>query len=258
MGITPPRSRYQQVAEHLRRAITAGEYRPGQALPSESQLAQQFGLNRTTINKAIRQLVAEGLVVVEHGRGSYVREQRPVIHISADYVTRGADGWPTWTSELAREGLSGSQRIREVSVIDPPTEIAGRLGLEDGEQVVVRRRLLLIEDEPVQLADSYYPARIAADTELARRAKMRGGENGALERLGIQLGFVDEEVSARMPTPDEAGLLKIPQGTPVLRHVRVTYDRDGRPVAVMAAVMAADRFTMRYRLPTSTGGGEQE
>lgn len=85
---TPPVARYQQVADRLRDAIVAGDYPPGQALPSESVLAEQYGLNRTTINKAVRLLAAQGLVTVEHGRGAFVRIPRPVMHVSTSYVTQ--------------------------------------------------------------------------------------------------------------------------------------------------------------------------
>jgi DNA-binding GntR family transcriptional regulator len=69
-----PRARYQQVADHLREAILAGQYRPGDALPSQPELARRHGLNQTSINRAIAQLRHEGLVRVERGKGAYVQD----------------------------------------------------------------------------------------------------------------------------------------------------------------------------------------
>src|SRR5688500_2334481 len=122
---SPPVARYRQVADQLRQAILAGDYESGQLLPSESQLAQQYHLNRVTINKAMRLLANEGLIVVEHGRGSFVRAQRTLAVTSAAYVARQPDGTRgQWTSELQQQGFHGTQIIREVATAEPPPEIA--------------------------------------------------------------------------------------------------------------------------------------
>jgi GntR family transcriptional regulator len=252
MDLTPPVARYQQVADRLRLAIMTGEYQPGEALPSETQLATQFGLNRTTINKAIRLLAAEGLVTVEHGRGSFVRQRRPVVHVSSAYVTqRGDEARGQWTSELERQGLRGTQIIGEVTKIAAPVDVAGWLGLDDEEEVIVRRRILAVDDQPVQLADSYYPARLADDTELSQPSKLHGGTIAALERLGVQLIRFHEEISVRGASPHEADVLQLAPGAPVIRHVRVSIAEGDQAVEVSEAIMEADRHVLTYDLPAS-------
>lgn len=247
---TPPASRYQQVADHLREAIVAGEYPPGQALPSESVLAEQYGLNRTTINKAVRLLATQGLVTVEHGRGAFVRTQRPVMHISASYVTQvGDQSRASWGSEAERHGMRGTQELTHVGEVAAEEDVADLLGIEPGSTVVVRRRVMSLDDEPVQLADSYYPLDLVQGAPIAEPRKLLGGTVAALERLGLQLGDFEEHVSARAATPEERQTLSLAEGVPVLVLIRTTYTTDGRSVEVSRAVLAADRHKLTFRLP---------
>lgn len=243
-------SRYRQVADRLRAAIARGDVQPGQQLPSEDTLAAEYGLHRTTINKAVRLLAAEGLVDMEHGRGSRVREQRPLIHTSASYVTSaGGAERAQWSSEVQRQGFTGTQDVRSVEVETPPAEVAGLLGLDDDEQVVVRRRTMLADGEPIQLADSYYPASLANGTELAEHARMAGGTIAALERLGVRFRRFHERIRVRVPTREEAGLLGLSPGQQVIQYTRVAYDAEDRPVEVTDHVMTADRNVLTYDLP---------
>jgi len=247
---TPPTSRYQQVADQLREAIVAGEYPPGQALPSESVLAERYGLNRTTINKAVRLLAAQGLVTVEHGRGAFVRTQRPVMHVSASYVTQvGDQPRASWRTEAERLGMRGTQELTHVGEVAAEEDIAYLLGIEPGSIVVVRRRVMSLDDEPVQLADSYYPLDLVQGTAIAEPRKLPGGTVAALEGLGLKLGDFEEHVSARAATPEERKTLRLADGVPVLVLMRTTHTTDGRPVEVSRAVLAADRHQLSYRLP---------
>ncbi len=246
----PPVSRYQQVADRLREAIIAGKYPAGQALPSESVLAEQYGLNRTTINKAVRLLAAQGLVTVEHGRGAFIRQQRPVMHVSSSYVTQvGDQPRASWRSEAESLGLRGTQELTHVGDVSADDEIVVLLGVEPGSTVVVRRRVMLLDDEPVQLADSYYPMDVAQGTPIAEPQRLLGGTVAALERLGLELGDFEEKVSARAAGPEERQALQLGEGVPVLVVLRTTYTVDGRPVEVSRAVLAADRHQLSYRLP---------
>lgn len=247
---TSPVSRYQQVADQLRQAIIAGEYQPGQSLPSESVLAERYGLNRTTINRAVRLLATEGLVIVEHGRGAFVRPQRPVMHVSASYVTRiGEQPRASWQSEAERLGMRGSQRLVHVGEVTAPDEVARRLRVEPDSTVVVRRRIMLLDDEPVQLADSFYPLDLVQGTPIAQPGKLPGGTVAALERLGLELGDFEEHITARTATSDERQTLRLAGGVPVLVLIRTTYTTDGTPVEVSQAILTADRHQLSYRLP---------
>jgi GntR family transcriptional regulator len=108
---------------------------------------------------------------------------------------------------------------------------------------------MLLDDEPVQLADSYYPLDLARGTPIAEPRKLPGGTAAALERLGQELGDFEEQVTARAATPEERQALRLADGVPVLVLTRTTYTTAGQPVEVSRAVLAADRHQLTYRLP---------
>lgn len=242
----------QRIADDLRQAIESGDLTPGEQLASERELAARYGTARNTAREAVRILATEGLVVAEHGRGAFVRTQAPVIRVAAYLTPSSATGQrATWRGEGEDQGFQASQDIVEVATVAPPPEVRERLGLGDDQLTVVRRRILRADGLPVQLADSYYPATIAAGTELAEAKKLRGYTYAALKRLGIELDRFVDEFRIRMPSPAESRALELSAGVPVMRLVRTTYAVDGRPVEVADQVLAGDRYVLVYEVPAS-------
>jgi GntR family transcriptional regulator len=107
----------------------------------------------------------------------------------------------------------------------------------------------------VELSASYYPADIAAGTSLAKAVKIRGGAPQVLSNLGFpQRRFVDR-VSARPPTVEEAKTLDLPDGTPVIRQLRVTYSDNQRPVEASVLIKGAHLYELLYRQTAETESG---
>lgn len=246
---TDPRPPYRQVADELRDEIVSGRLSPGQALPSVRSLAQHYDVTSVTATRAVDLLRSEGLVATQPGRGTFVRAARPVIHVGA-FLTVASDGErATWAGEGERQGFAATQQITEVATVAAPAEIADRLDLPADAPAVVRRRVLNADGVPVQLSDSYYPAELAAGTELAEPGRLRGYTLGALERLGVDVDRFRDELHLRMPTPQEARALRLGKGVPVVRILRTTYAVDGRPVEVADQILAGDRFVLTYETP---------
>jgi DNA-binding GntR family transcriptional regulator len=145
---------------------------------------------------------------------------------SAPYVT--STGTDAWAAEAASRGQVGGQRLVEVATIESPENVRGALGLTAVDHVVVRRRLVLADDRPVEIATSYYPAAIAADTPLAGSGKIRGGAVAALAALGYTATDVDEEITARWPNAAEMTLLGVDEHEPLLVLSRTSRNGDGR------------------------------
>ncbi|MGH2708838.1 MAG: GntR family transcriptional regulator [Actinomycetota bacterium] len=137
-------------------------------------------------------------------------------------------------------------RLTRVEVIAAHRDVAQWLEIEEGAEVVVRRRELWIESEPMQLWDAYYPAHLVAGTDLARPGFVSSGSYAALERLGHPPIRADEEITARMPDPTEAVALHISQGVPILHIVRVTRDRDNHPLFAFVIIAPGDRNAFVY------------
>jgi GntR family transcriptional regulator len=105
---------------------------------------------------------------------------------------------------------------------------------------------------PVALTDSCYPASLAADTAIEKPERVKGGVHALIEDdegpIGRRIGQSADDLVARMPTPREAQLLRLPAGVPVVRVLRKIYDSEGQPVEVQDTIAAADRYRFRYEV----------
>ncbi|QDL72190.1 GntR family transcriptional regulator [Streptomyces malaysiensis] len=162
-------------------------------------------------------------------------------------VEAGGQG-DAWGEEAAARGRRGTQRILHAGEVSAPAAVARLLGLENGDTVVVRRRIMYLDEEPCELTDSYYPAHIAAGTGLAGTAKIRGGAVGLLAELGHVGQRVREDVTARLPDARERELLRTGAEEPVLCLERVVLDEDKRPIQADLITMPAQRQRLRYEL----------
>lgn len=245
--LEPPRARYKQVAALLRDAIRRGDYAPGTTLPSQPDLAREYGLNQSSISRAMSMLQAEGWIRTEHGRGSVVLEMptvRRVRRIDRDYRTR--QNGSAYAEELTESGLTPRTELARWGEEPPPEEIAGALELSAADTVLVRRRHMFADDRPIQLATSYIPMEIAGSAEIAMPDT---GPSGMYQRLA-ERGFgpvrFSEDIEVRGAAPDESAFLDIVPGQPVFRILRTAFDSEGRPVEACANILAALRWRLTY------------
>jgi GntR family transcriptional regulator len=245
------RAVYKQIADHLREAIGRGRLAAGEQLPSEAQLMTHYGVARMTVRNALRLLQDEGLITAEHGRGVYVRARPPVRRLASDrFAARHRkEGKAAFTVEAEQAGAEPRVDMIKVSQGRPPAEVSGRLKLGARDRAVIRSRRYLLDGRPVETAVSYVPADLAEGTPIAEPNPGPGGIYARLEEQGHTLERFTEEVSARMPTPEEARALSLPPGVPVFRLVRTAYDTGGRAVEVCDTIMASDAYLLAYELP---------
>jgi GntR family transcriptional regulator len=253
MPLEPPRARYQQVADDVRDAIKRGEFAPGTMLPSQPELARRYGLNQTSINRAIAVLRVEGYVRVEHGRGAFVQEVptvKRVRRIDRDYRTRPAGS--AYAEQIEQSGLRPRTKLADVSIVTPPAEIAEALKLTETDQAVMRHRLMYADDVVVQVATSYIPVDLAGGTDIAYPDTGPSGIYARLDQRGHGPVRFTEDIEVRRPTEDEALILRIPEGQPVLEILRTAYAADDRPVEACANVLAAYQWRLTYRWSQGT------
>jgi GntR family transcriptional regulator len=245
------RAVYKQIADHLRVAIGRERLREGDQLPSEAQLMAHYGVARMTARNALRLLQDEGLIIAEHGRGVYVRARPAVRRLASDRFAQRhrKEGKAAFIAESEQIAATPSVDLIKVSEVRPSAEVADRLKVADGEQVVVRSRRYSLDGRPVETAVSYIPADLARGTPITDPNPGPGGIYAWLEEQGHTLERFTEDVTARMPTPQEARLLSLPPGVPVFRLVRTAYDVDGRAVEVCDTIMATDAYLLAYELP---------
>ncbi|MFF2383718.1 UTRA domain-containing protein [Streptomyces sp. NPDC058108] len=158
---------------------------------------------------------------------------------SLAYVTPRDQGrGDAWTAEVQQRG---GQQLAEVAEVVPPREVAAALSLEAGAKAAVRRRIILIDGQPIELADSYYPLEVARGTALLEKKKIKGGAPTLLAELGYAARHASEDLEFREADDLERTALALPEGSSVLTLLRTTTTEDGSPFEVQFMVMKAPR-----------------
>lgn len=248
VSIQRPAARYRQVADDLRAAISRGTYPAGTALPSQPTLAREYGLNQTSISRAIALLEAEGLVRTEHGRGCFVADIPRVKRVRR-VPPRGNGTGSAFSEDVRKAGMTARTELVEVAAIDPPERIAVLLDLAAGEQVVLRKRHMFADERPVQVAASYIPMSVAGGTEIAMPDTGPTGMRQRLADRGHRIVRFGEEVEVRRPTPEEAEFLGITAAQNVLEVVRSAFGPTGRPLEVVTNVFPSQLWKLAYEWP---------
>ena len=223
--------RYREIEEALRARIAS--LRPGDPLPSDTVLCRQFGVSRMTARHAMERLVDEGLVTRMPGRGSFVAQ--PGAH-------RRADQLMPFSREMRHRGRRPSSRILARTIRPSTPEEAAALGLDDAEPVVLLRRLRIADDEPIAIETAVLVRRataavMAADLET-------GSLHAALAAGGIHLRRGTATISAEAATFEDARLLGVPRGAPLLVERRVIRDMQGRAVEATESRYPAGRYAL--------------
>jgi GntR family transcriptional regulator len=243
----------RRIADALRSDITTGVLGPGERLPSERDLAGHYGTARNTAREAVRILADEGLVTAEHGRGVFVRPSHALLRLGNDRYSRThrESGLSPFLIECQRQGKTGRFDVLAIERTKPPADVAERLGVSARTRSVLRREhVFYADDEPVQYVTTYVPWVIAGGTGLLEETVPHPyGIHGIFEDQGYLMARTREEVSARMPRPDERTHLPIPPGVPVLDVLHTSLDDQGRPYEVTRFVLRADMNGLLYDTP---------
>lgn len=248
---------FHQLADELRRLIKNGTYGPGDEIPIVDDLQKQYGLSRRPVRAAIKSLVDEGLLNPGRGmRRTTVRDyDRVRIPFSryGDAMTPKGDKGP-WESALAAQGLSGEMKTPLVEHRPVGGETAALLEVEPGADVVYRLRHACLEGEVQQVQQAWYPMDVANQAALDRKTVITGGIYRALTSSGLPPSTASEVLRARMPTREEAALLRTGTGVPLLTVERITRGPDRRVLELLRVTAPADRIEFVYNdLPLSGG-----
>ncbi|HEY2134861.1 MAG TPA: phosphonate metabolism transcriptional regulator PhnF [Xanthobacteraceae bacterium] len=225
---------WRRVADELERAIAVGSFLPGSKLPGELDIAGRFSVNRHTVRRAIAALAARGLVRAERGSGTYVEVQRLPYPIRAR--TR-------FSEIVGATGRAVGGRLVAGAVEHADGEIAKRLKLKGGAQVIRIELLRHADRVPVCAATSWLPAprfADAADVYAATRSMTK-----TLARFGVHdYARQSTRVTAAVVDDADALRLEIASGRPVLVVDSVDADDEGYPILTTRARFAADRIEL--------------
>ncbi len=246
-GTSDRRCLHERIAADLRDEIMSGDLAPGADLPSTVQLKARFDASSATVQKALQLLKDERLIIGRPGTAVTVRERRQRTMRPAAYMAPSAAGEPyRWLTEAAGHGGRARSKLLGVSEATPPADVSAALELPENGTALLRRQVLLIDDEPVELVKCYYPLDIAHGTPIMERRRIRGGTPTLLADLGFPPRLSVDKVSARVPTQEQYNALRLPTSLPVLRTLRVVYSDDERPVEAAVMVKAGHLYELQY------------
>jgi GntR family transcriptional regulator len=231
--------KYFQLASILRQQIDNGEWQPREPIPSERQLEVIYNVSRTTIRQATDYLTRQGYLYREHGRGTFV---------SPPKLQKAMMELTSFSEDLIKRGIRPGQIIRKISTVIPPASILQRLELAPGTPMLKLERIRLGNDVPIGLQISYL---VLEPGQSITRAEME--EAGSLykllqEKFHIIPSEADETLEVTVATKEEAELLQIEEGAPLLLSERVLFAQNRRPVEFVKILYRGDRYQYYVRL----------
>ncbi|MFB4423154.1 GntR family transcriptional regulator [Streptomyces sp. QL37] len=251
---------YERIADELRQSIRTGEMGPGDRLPAESKLARTYGRSVPTIRDALRLLRDEGLIETHHGRGNFVRRPRAAVLRTNDRhqwekrrarvprAERLKTGATEYDTGLRLDDLGFQASYRDVPADGRLSEI---FGVPVGEPLLERtyRTRHVVETAPLSLVTSYMVLGLIeknADLLDESNEPWPGGTQNQLFTVGIELSRIEEHVTARPPTPEEAEELDLPPEASVLILRKTSFDTDDRAVEMSEVTLPGDRTEMLF------------
>ena len=246
---------WSQIATEVARAVEEGVYPPGGKLPTETQLAELYGVNRHTIRRALEELGEARIIRTEHGRGSFVAE--PVL----DYRIGARPRFSEWIRSHNRTPLGTILDLRETS-LDALAEAdaqvaAASLGLDAAARIILLDRLGAADDRPIVLSRHLFPARLGTGLLAALRNTV--SITAALEDAGIE-DYVRRwtRVCARTPAAREARLLRMARTDPVLACEALNTTPAGDPTEFIISAYPTPRVQLVFEIAEGGPGSKPE
>jgi GntR family transcriptional regulator len=230
---------YQQIKGLILQSLQAGEWKPGEAIPSEMELAARFRVSQGTVRKAIDELAAENLVVRRQGKGTFVATHAEQ-HVGYRFLKLMPD-----TGEREDEGPA-QRNILECRRVRASAEIARSLALRTGDPVVQARRVLSFRGTPTILEDLWLPGNTFKGLSTEQMAEYPGPTYALFElEFGVRMVRAEEKIRAVAADAQQAALLGVAAGFPLLSVERLSFTYNDVPMELRRGLYRTD--THHYR-----------
>jgi GntR family transcriptional regulator len=240
---------YFQLKQALLEDIRRRELRPGDRLPTETEIEGRYGVSRATIRQALAELSTEGVIRRIQGLGTFVATPK----------IQHAPSLLSFSELAAAQGFVPSHRVLSSTVVEAPAEVADQLDIDDGASCRHLRRLLLADGKVVGLAETWLPRQLLGPHDGLLEEERLG--DGSLYRLlesppvGIRPHHATETISASVATKGLAELLECEVGTPVLQLRRRSFTPEGRPMEFSRLRFVSERYEYRVEMQRPTEAG---
>lgn len=230
---------YLQLIELLKIQIQGGTWQPGDRIPSEQELCSAYGVSRTVVRQALRELEIENIITRRKGKGTFIA--KPKINEGLIQKLTG------FYQDMVERGLVPVTQVLHQRVIPATNKIARYLDITIGTEVVDICRLRFINDEPIQLVTTYIPLRISpglAAVDLTNRSLYEYLE----KENNIKIARGKRYLEAILASEEEAALLDIEEGDPLIMLDSVSFTETGQVIEYYHAVHRGDRTRFEVEL----------
>ncbi|MBS4178811.1 GntR family transcriptional regulator [Lederbergia citrea] len=230
-----PRPLYSQIADGIREKVSTKEWEKNHQLPSEEELAKMLEVSRGTLRKAISSLIKEGILIQIQGKGTFVAEPKMSHPFGQELIS--------FAESMEREGIKFETKVIEKSLIQPKASIQQKFSLKDGESVLYLKRVRYIDNDPVIVLENYI------NVNLCEGIEQVDFENthlfAAIEKIsGRKIKFGFRQFEARGLEEEQALILSLPKGTPVLYLDQITYLEESKPVEISYVWLRSDKYSV--------------
>jgi len=234
----PPIPLYYQIKTRFIDALKSGELKPGDPISPEEKLCADFGVSRGTARLAIGELVKEGLLWRERGRGTFVARPR---------LERSLNGYFRFAERDSSEAVVPESRVIKTRRLIPPTDVAKTLGITAKERVIEIRRLRLVKENPFIYQVSFFPEKLFPRLHQLE-PNIQSLYQHISERYGLHIVQVEEYLTAGLPNEEAQSFLRLEANAPVIVIERIAFTFNEKPVEFRVSVGRADRYHYRIRL----------
>jgi len=233
---------YQQIKALLLQSLQSAEWKPGETIPSEMELAARFRVSQGTVRKAIDELAADNLLVRRQGKGTFVATHAER-HVEYRFLRLIPDNGDVRSEGPAQRDVIDCRRLRATA------DIARALGLRPGDAVLQARRLLSFAGTPTILEDLWLPGGPFKGLTAERLSDYHGPMYALFEtEFGVRMVRAEEKIRAVLPDAAQAALLQVPAGTPLLSVERVAYTYNDVPMELRRGLYRTDTHHYRNEL----------
>ena len=226
-----PTPMYVQIEEYLKRRILQGEFAIGTAIPSERELTDMLGVSRMTVRQSITNLVNEGLLYRERGRGTYV---------SSPKVEQALSGLTSFTEDMIARGMTPSNKLISFERVLPTVDIAQGLQLNEDDEVFVVERIRYADDKPMAIERTYIPVKLVPELD---RDALSGSFYVFIEKNSeLKISRASQHMEAVLVKKEDAELLQIEMPAAILIIERKSYLTNGQPFEIVRSTYRADRY----------------
>ena len=233
---------YQQIKTLILRSLQAGEWKPGEPIPSEIELAARFRVSQGTMRKAIDELAAENLVVRRQGKGTFVATHAEQ-HVQYRFLKLVPDDGDATAEGPAVRTIVDCKRQRATA------DIARALALRTGDAVLQVRRVLAYRSVPTILEDLWLPGVSFKGLTAERLEQWHGPMYAMFEtEFGVRMVRAQEKIRAVLPDAEQATLLQVDTATPLLSVERLAHTYHDTPMELRRGLYRTDTHHYRNEL----------